>query len=264
MIRALTTADLDAIDGLNPPDWPRFRSIFERYFTLPCCQPYGLEVDGRLVSMGTLIDFGSSAWVAQLITDPGHQGRGLGSKVLRFLIDEAARRGITTLSLVATEQGFPLYEKAGFRLEGWYDFWTRNDPAPLVETPGLRPWTSGDKVATAALDQGVTGEDRRPYWGVLTEGAWVAEVQGRVQGVFLPRFGEGLVIATTPEAGEALMAKRLNGAQRCVIPRENPAPVETLVGRGFGLAQSARRMVLGASLVRRPEHLWSRVGGNLG
>jgi len=263
MIRPLTSADLDAIDALNPPDWPRFRATFERYFTLACCQPYGLEAGGRLVSMGTLIAFGASAWVAQLITDPDHQGRGLGSAMLRFLIDEAGRRGLGTLSLVATEQGYPLYEKAGFRVEGWYDFWLRDEPAPPVDQEGLRPWGPGDEAGAATLDRRVSGEDRWPYWGGLTEGAWVAE-GGPVEGFWLPRFGEGLVVATTPEAGRALLGRRLNGAQRCVVPRENPRPVPLLLDRGFRLDHSARRMVLGAGLDRRPEHLWSRVGGNLG
>lgn len=265
-VRRLGVSDLPAIDRLNPPDWPPFRRTFEHYFTTDCAQPYGLEADGRMEAMGTLIGFGASGWISQLITHPEAQGRGFGSRMVQFLIGEADARSCTTLSLVATEAGYPLYVRAGFQVEGWYDFWTRETPAPEVGGPPavVRPLTEADLPAVRALDQEVSGEDRWAYWKGLTEGGWAAQGGQGLDGFWLPRVGEGLVVARTQEAGRALLGMRLNGAVRCVVPAEHTAPVEVLQARGFALTHRARRMVLGTSLDRRSGFLWSRIGGNLG
>lgn len=42
--------------------------------------------------------------------------KGLAKKMLELLIDEARTRGITEISLDATEKGKPLYESLGFKL----------------------------------------------------------------------------------------------------------------------------------------------------
>lgn len=260
--RPLAAIDLDAIDTLQPRDWPSYRATFERYFRLTCCAPFGIEEDGRLRAMGTLIHFGTSAWVAQLITHPDAQGRGLGTAMLKFLVAEAARRGITTVSLVATESGYPLYLKNGFRVEGEYTFWTRPDPAPAAPeaSTGLRPWS--DSPGPLALDKLASGEVRSAYFEGNTADGWTAPDPG--DGFYLPGVGEGVVVARTLSAGSALLHRRLDGASRSVVPVENSEATRILAGRGFGEHHRARRMVLGPSLNRHPEWLWSRIGGNLG
>jgi GNAT superfamily N-acetyltransferase len=264
-VRKLTPGDLPAIDRLNPPDWPPFRRTFEHYFSTACAQPYGLEAGGVVEAMGTLIDFGTSGWISQLITHPQAQGRGFGSQMLRFLIGEADGRGWKTLSLVATEAGYPLYVREGFRVEGWHDFWTRPTPAPEVgdRSPLVRPLVDEDLLAVQTLDRETSGENRGAYWKSLAAGGW-AFGKDALEGFFLPRVGEGLVVARTEAAGQALLGVRLNGAVRCVVPSENGAPARTLRARGFEVTHRARRMVRGAPLERHPEFLWSRIGGNLG
>lgn len=262
MMRRLTAADLDAIDTLQPSDWPSFRATFERYFTLSCCSTFGLEEADSLRSMGTLIQFGTSAWIAQLITHPEAQGRGLGTSVLGFLVEEAGRRGVTTLSLVATEPGYPLYAKIGFRVEGEYGFWTRPEPAPAEPqaSEGLRPWSRPEPAL--ALDNMVSGEGRGAYFEGRTRDGWTAPDPS--DGFYLPGIGEGLVVARDHHWGVALLHRRIDHATRVVIPSENEGAARVTAQRGFTEHHRARRMVLGPGLVRRPEWLWSRIGGNLG
>lgn len=258
----LHAGDLDAIDGLRPADWPPYRATFERYFALPCCFPYGFAREGRLEAMGTLIVFGRTGWIAQLITHPRVQGQGLGSLMLAFLKEEAVRRGITTLSLVATDQGYPLYLKAGFRVEGQYLFWARKTAAPAEPgaSEGLSAWTPARSQALAALDREASGEGRSPYWeGKTASGFTVGK-----EGFFLPGVGEGLVVARSEGAGVPLLHRRIDGAERVVVPEENQAAGEVLTARGFSEVKTARRMVLGQGLDRKPQWVWSRIGGNLG
>lgn len=265
--RRLTGADLDSIDRLRPPDWAPYRATFERYFTLGCCTPFGIDEDGSLAAMATLIEFGKTGWIAQLITAPACRGRGLGTRLVDFIVAEASRRGMETLSLVATDQGYPLYRKAGFRVEGEYRFWVREaGPAPAEAQASAGLDQEPDLVAGAveALDQDASGEDRGPYWsGRLTPG-FASGRRGSPEGFYLPRVGEGLVVARTVRAGIPLLHQRLDGSNRCVVPSETEAAIPVLESRGFTQTSRARRMVLGRSLDRKPGWVWSRIGGNLG
>jgi len=44
--------------------------------------------------------------------------RGIGEQMVKFLIDEAKERGVTEISLDATDEGRFLYEKLGFKDNG--------------------------------------------------------------------------------------------------------------------------------------------------
>lgn len=262
MPRPLTPADLDAIDALRPEDWLPYRKTFEHYFALPGCHPWGFEDAGRLVAMGTLVSFGATGWLAQVITEKASQGKGWGFKVVNHLVEEALNEGIDTLSLVATEQGFPLYEKAGFRVEGDYAFWVRSEPAPAEPDASaqLVPWSPGDSRTILAMDRQVSGEDREYYLGRDIPHAWMV----RDEGYFLPSLGEGLVVASTEAAGIPLLHRRIDGTARVVVPVENRWAPAVLASRGFAEEKRIRRMVLGPSLQRKPQWCWSRIAGNVG
>ena len=48
-------------------------------------------------------------------THPDFRRQGVGRRMVSLLIDEARNRGISEISLDATEAGRPLYESLGFR-----------------------------------------------------------------------------------------------------------------------------------------------------
>jgi len=264
--RPLTRQDLEGIDALRPPDWAPFRETYLRYFARPFCRPVGLDHEGRLVATGTLILWGTSAWMAQVITAPEFRGRGLATRIVDHLITEGRRLGVRTLSLVATDAGWPLYARAGFRVEGEYQFWRRPTPAPAEPeaSEGLQPLGEGRWSDAAPLDSLATGEDRGPWLEPLAEDGWVTTGSRGVTGFFLPSAGEGLVVARTVRAGVALLHRRLDGSDRAVVPVENPQAPSVLESRGFVPGLRARRMVLGPGLDRRPEWVWPRIAGSLG
>lgn len=49
-----------------------------------------------------------------MYTDPEYRRRGIALRTLDRLVSDARERGITSISLEATEMGRPLYEKYGF------------------------------------------------------------------------------------------------------------------------------------------------------
>lgn len=57
---------------------------------------------------------GEKAYIMNMYTNPEYRRKGIAYKMLDLLTGEAAKRGITHISLEATEMGRPLYEKYGF------------------------------------------------------------------------------------------------------------------------------------------------------
>ena len=58
---------------------------------------------------------GLRAHVMNVYTEPAYRKKGIGMKLIKMLIADARTRGVTHVSLDATADGRPLYERAGFR-----------------------------------------------------------------------------------------------------------------------------------------------------
>ena len=57
---------------------------------------------------------GNKAYIMNIYTDPEYRRKGIAIRVLDRLVKDSKRRGITAISLEATDMGRPLYEKYGF------------------------------------------------------------------------------------------------------------------------------------------------------
>jgi len=120
----------------------------------------GIDADGDLVSTGTLFCDGQRlAWVGMVLTKVAFRGRGFARRILTELLRLADRKAIETVKLDATDQGQPLYEKRGFRVEQPVERWMRPGEK------GVR-LTSNDAVRESQrgwhnLDTTAFGTDRR-------------------------------------------------------------------------------------------------------
>lgn len=65
----------------------------------------------------TLID-GKIAYILNIYTLPNWRGKGVGKQTFNYILQEAINRGYKRISLHATDEGRPIYEKFGFRLTG--------------------------------------------------------------------------------------------------------------------------------------------------
>ena len=57
---------------------------------------------------------GKRAHLMNVWTDPSRRREGIAARMVSMLIEEAWKRGVTEISLDATEAGKPLYRKLGF------------------------------------------------------------------------------------------------------------------------------------------------------
>jgi GNAT superfamily N-acetyltransferase len=79
---------------------------------------------------------GDALFLGQLFVAPAHQGHGIGTTIVRRLIEEAAcERRAVTLGVVKTSPALRLYRRLGFRTTHEDDrkFYMRRDPDPPTE-----------------------------------------------------------------------------------------------------------------------------------
>jgi putative acetyltransferase len=125
------------------PAESRHALVFERLLA-PGVRLFAGHLDGRPVATGALatVEDGHEE-IKSMRTDPGLRGRGLGRTMLAFLLDDAASRGVSRISLETGSAEFfvparALYSAAGFRECGPFGSYAL-DPYSTLMTLELPP-----------------------------------------------------------------------------------------------------------------------------
>ncbi|MDB5668975.1 MAG: acetyltransferase family [Alphaproteobacteria bacterium] len=74
------------------------------------------EEDGKQIGVGIFIRTGEHVGVYTMATPPAQQRRGIGGAILNCAMAHYRERGAKRFTLGATEKGFPLYERVGFKV----------------------------------------------------------------------------------------------------------------------------------------------------
>jgi GNAT superfamily N-acetyltransferase len=89
--------------------------------------PFVAYLEGRPVGSGELfLGKRKSAGLIGLSVLEAYRGRGIGTALLEYSCQEAAARGETTLSLIATSDGEQLYVRRGFVEVARFGYWYRS------------------------------------------------------------------------------------------------------------------------------------------
>ena len=73
------------------------------------------EIDGRVVGVVRGNYDGSRAIAHQLSVHPAYQRRGIGTALVKEIVDRFQRMGAPTVSATVTERSLPFWQKVGFR-----------------------------------------------------------------------------------------------------------------------------------------------------
>jgi GNAT superfamily N-acetyltransferase len=84
-------------------------------------------VEGEPVAAGRLTCIEGVGEVTSIETLEGHRRRGIGTAMTWAAVSEAARRGCIAIALTATEMGYPVYLRMGFRPVCFYRTYLRSD-----------------------------------------------------------------------------------------------------------------------------------------
>jgi hypothetical protein len=214
-----------------------------------------------------------------VVVAPEWRGAGLGGALTDAAVAHLHGLGATTVQLLATDLGRPVYERLGFVAEGEYVTLAGNTATPGAGGPGsgsggaaprsagcgpggLRPGRAGDDlVAVARLDRWATGEDRGRLLGALwPDGGLVVDGSGGPRGFFLPspwRPG-GAAVAVDVPAGLTLLTAVAQASPDAPVhlPEGNRSGLAALAAAGFRERGRTTRMRLGPPVDWRPAALF--------
>lgn len=223
---------------------------------------FAIEVDGRLAATVTLMCYGEDlAWVGMVLTHREYRRRGFARRLLETVLHRADTVGIPTVKLDATEQGQPLYESLGFRVEQPIERWTREaSSGPTLVSKGNLP----------PIDRLAFGAERSALLKALVNrGACLSTANGYA----LSRPGKfasylGPCVSSSPEDARHLISAHLqaaspNGWYWDLLP-ENQAAGDLAQANGFTRQRRLVRMVRGRDLRAQENCLFAIAGFEFG
>lgn len=178
--RPLSLVDLTAcLELADNREWPYEDRKWE--FLLRVGQGYGIvDAAGKLAASAVLTRLDGVAAISMVLVADRYEGRGLGKRIMRHVMAEA---GDSIVTLYATSNGRPLYEKLGFEATSGCDVFLGNFTGTAEHT--TRPATAADLPAIRRLDAEVLGIDRTHVLDLLPEYAdhlRVVERDGSITG----------------------------------------------------------------------------------
>jgi ribosomal protein S18 acetylase RimI-like enzyme len=280
-IRLMTAADVPAALALcRQAGWNQTAADWQRFLLLEPDGCFLAEEAGTLIGTTTCTVFGPVAWLAMVLVEPSHRGRGIGAALVQHALDYLERRSVKTVRLDATPLGRPLYERLGFVEQFQIARYGGSvaDVAPLSPLAGRGAGGegTGDLRAMAELDMSVTRTDRRR----LLERLFAEEPSNlhcvwqdsALTGYLMSRPGAladhiGPCIAA-PEAGPLLLTDALRRSrERAVfvdIPVNNEPAKRLVESLGLKTLRHLTRMGRGADVRERLAWLWASSGPEKG
>lgn len=263
---SLIENDLPLIGHLQPEGWSSIVPEFEFYIKSGFCNPVKAVSGKTIVGVGCSVSFGKSGWLAHIIVDIKHRNRGIGYSITNKLLDDLHSMNVESNLLIATEAGYPVYLKAGFRPVTEYLFFKRvNAWLDSRQPDNIVPLTREYYPALLKIDSEISGEKRDLLISLKTEGGMIYLADNHIEGYYLPALGEGTIMAMNTQAGCELMRIKYARAEKAVLPSGNLSGIEFLEKNGFARIETRGvRMIKGIDINWKPEKIFSRTGGNFG
>jgi N-acetylglutamate synthase-like GNAT family acetyltransferase len=218
--------------------------------------------DGELVSCAALIPYDKSlAWLGLVIVDPGFRGKGLAKKVVQGCMELAADG--TSILLVATEEGRPLYLKMGFsEVDTIHKYLCRDYNQPSVSKKGkvsvIKEFSPDYFDSLVEFDKPAFGDGRTVFLknriAQAKQCLLAFDAEGKLLGYGLSIQGPvnlilGPIAAEDPETASLLLDRLANGHQgqlRIDVPSGQDDFMKILEYSGFTLSASPPVMSLHA------------------
>src|ERR1035438_7951080 len=158
MIAVLEKCDIDpAVQLSTSAGWNQTASDWRMLMQLSPDGCFGIHGDGNLVATATLMCYDRRlGWIGMVLTHADYRRRGLARALLEHVVEHADALRIESLKLDATDQGQPLYESLGFRMEQVVERWWRRGDSEAPR-PHDREQLAGP---SAGMDLEAFGVDR--------------------------------------------------------------------------------------------------------
>jgi GNAT superfamily N-acetyltransferase len=265
-IRALTVDDVPAALQLSTlAGWNQTTNDWRLLLDLSPGGCFAMEADGRVVATATLLCYGNRlGWIGMVLTHPEYRHRGFAKRLFARVLDHADRRGIKTLKLDAADQGQPLYESYGFKVEQPVERWfrvasERKAPDACAE---LVDWRDLDTMAFDADRSGLLEVLRRRGKCFTNPDAYLLTRPGRIAAYVGP------FVARSRDAARDVLAQAISDSGTSGmfwdLLASNQDAVELASELGFSTRRRLARMFRGEQLRGRDDLVYAIAGFELG
>lgn len=217
---------------------------------------YGHKTEtGQLLSSAAVFPYGPElASLGMVMVDPEHRRKGLGQTATQKVMESLPDKN-TPIMLVATQQGYPMYEKMGYRTIGTLhkfiaETYQPHEDEQQIDLTGyqIQHLTHDNFAEILRLDTDSLGTDRKTFLqarlnqsqtGVIlrrtkdnTAAGFALSIPGTAVTILGP------VTAPNPTLAFALidhLARQTTAPLRIDIPSEQTALIEKLPAHGFTL-----------------------------
>ncbi len=263
VLQPFTLADVPVLQDLQPEGWDNLTPIFNYYLRSDFCYPLKIVIDNKVIGTGVSIIHDDVAWLAHIIVHKDHRNKGVGQQITQHLINSIPTH-CKTIYLIATDMGEPVYKKLGFIAEADYAFLNKGSFGTFTSSDNVTPFEAKHEAEILAIDKAASGENRAMHFSGHLQDSFVYVVNDKVEGYYLPAFGNGLIVAINPTAGIEMMKLRSKKSDTFILPKDNKAAVDCLVKNNYNLFRIAKRMRLGAEIPWQPKNIYNRVSGQIG
>jgi GNAT superfamily N-acetyltransferase len=257
-------SDLDQLPQIQPHDWNDIRIPISSYLEPDFIFPFKAVIDDVLVGTGTAILHEKTGWLSTIITHNEYRNQGIGKRITEHLLEFLQQQNCDYIYLIATALGEPVYRKLGFITESRYNLYKEINLQNLTISDNVTPYKSAYKQVIFELDKIISGEGRSQHLETFLPDSFVYFENKKVEGVYFPSFGDGLIVANTETAGLELMKKRFQKFNIACFPQENKTAHDFMLSFGYEPVTNPARMHFGEQMPWKPEGLYNRIGGNIG
>ena len=263
-IEYIKNNDIKLIQDFEPNEW-NIKEHYQFYIDSEFCYPIKLVKNNKIVSIGSLIIHKDVAWLAHIITHPNYRRNGFGTIITKKLVNLSKENNCSTIYLIATDTGKKLYKTLGFVEEVEYLFFKNNTKKSNFKiSENIIHYNKRFKNQILELDKNISSENRENHLKKFLNDSFVYYKNNVIEGFYLPSFGEGLILANIPQAGNELLKIHINSNDKVVLTEHNLSTIKFLKNSGFDQYLTGTRMILGLKRPVQYEKIFNRIGGNLG
>lgn len=264
-IQSFELSDLPIMTSLQPSDWGDIRPVYEFYFISTFCNPVKMVHEGKMIGIGSSIWHQKTAWIGHIIVHPAWWSKGVGTRITNHLVDGLKQMKYQSISLVSTPMGVSMYQKVGFKKQWDYIFYEYPQKfKPPTMGDCIVPYQPSFMEQIFLLDEEVSGEARTAIIGLHINQSKLFLLNGKLQGVYFPTLGEGLILAKSNQAGIELAKYRLLDHPKSVVPEQNLAVIQFLESMNMSINRTGTRMYIGQPVHPKTKMVYNRIGGNMG
>ena len=265
-LRRIKRDEISLLREFPPSDWQLdIEKVYIEHNEQDYFYPVVAAIDSEIAGTGIAIINGNVSWLGTILVPEKHRNKGIGSSITNHLVEYSKSRGVSSILLIATELGLPVYKKLGFKHDLHYLVFKTGQPVTIkCECQYISQICKADYDEIIELDFRISAENRtKLLLNAMNNG--VKFKDDTIKGYYLPEFGRGLIIADSESAGIELLKYKISKDNPVIhIPETNITGQEFLESIGYKQVSKVPRMFLNQNIDWDSSKVYSRGCGYMG